>query len=158
MKEKSQTTRKILGKKTSIELDEAVPNERCERTISDKKYFSQASIGGASTTSKIKPYRQINQQVLDDPVPFIDQLKRDFKIPVFDEIEFTTEVYLDGGSYGKIFKGYWNNIPVAIKQYKPLESANDFKAMRKEMESLSEMNFPGVIFFFFFNFANIHHP
>ena len=52
------------------------------------------------------------------------------------------------GGYGKVYKGLWNKIPVAIKQYiKPEDfSKNDYlDIMQKELQTLSEMSFPDVI-------------
>ena len=52
------------------------------------------------------------------------------------------------GAYGKVYKGLWNEIPVAIKKYiKPDNFSEEeyLVIMQKEMETLSVMDFPWVI-------------
>ena len=67
LKEKTQSTQKILAKKPSIEhFTEAVPNEITESIISSKKIFFSQSMISTTLKSNFKK-KQIQQEIFDCP-------------------------------------------------------------------------------------------
>lgn len=65
-----------------------------------------------------------------------------------NKVEYLTNVQIfervGGGNFGDVFKGKWNQTPVAMKRLKGQEEANEFK---KECEVLSKVRHVHVVLF-----------